>query len=236
MGTCVEMKRTRTAAFAAILSLLALSACGTDPTARESKAALPTKDTLSAALSGIFSRKAPAVQDPVLVASTRAQLERLGNPAISVAVPKNGYFNFFGPYGQNGPVATWASSTLETVSLSDGILIATRGFGPDLMAARAPDIGQVRRATGYFHRGYSYLDGADQRQFIEYDCTFAPAGSESINVFAKTYVARKVVETCEGLDTSFENTYWFDNSGTLRQSDQRLSPQLPIMRLQRLVD
>lgn len=237
MGAGLEMTQKSPFGVLAVLALVALTACGNDPVARETKASVPLGKALVTGLTGLLSRKAaPAAASPALIAAARAGLEQAGNPIILAALPKRGYLGPIAPYGQNGGVVTWSGSSMESVALKDGILVATRGFGPDLMAARVPDISQVRRASGYFHRGYSYLDGADQGHFYEYDCTFAPAGTETIDVFGKTYVARKVVESCENPDSAFENTYWFDASGTLRQSDQRVSPELEMMRLQRIVD
>jgi hypothetical protein len=237
MGAGLEMTHKGPFGVLAVLALVALTACGNDPIARETKDSVPRGKALVAGLAGLLSRKAaPAPASPELIAAARAGLEQAGNPIILAALPKRGYLGPIAPYGQNGGVVTWAGSTLETVALKDGILVATRGFGADLMAARVPDLDQVRQASGYFHRGYSYLDGADQGHFYEYDCTFAPAGTDTIDVFGRTYAARKVIESCENPESTFQNTYWFDSSGTLRQSDQRVSPELEMIRLQRIVD
>jgi hypothetical protein len=140
------------------------------------------------------------------------------------------------PYGDNGPIRTWASNTYETVSLQDGILVATRGFGNDIMSSSAPSLGQVKSGAGFFHRVYYYLDGADQSQRADFDCNFAASGSETVAVLDKAYATRRVTESCSNPDTSFENLYWFDGSGSLRQSLQFVSVQAASMQLQRVLD
>lgn len=237
MGTGVEMKRKLPFALVAtVLSFLVLSACGNDPAALESKQSLTKGKGVAAILSVLARKKAPPAPTQADLAAAGQALESAGEPVLLVAFPKFGYTNLMSPYGRNGAVTTWAGATMQTVSLAGGMVVATRGFGNDLMAARAPEVGQIQRATGYFHRGYSYLDGADQRQFFEYDCTFASAGTEQIGFLGKAYVTRKVIESCEGAESSFHNTYWFDQSGVLRQSDQRVSPQLQFIRLQQIVN
>lgn len=231
------MKRNRPFALVVVvLSFLVLSACGNDPAVQESKQSLPTGKGIAASLSGLFPKKPAPPPDPAALAAAGQALRNIGQPLVLINLQSFGVSRVLAPYGRNGAVITWASATHETVALADGIVVATRGLGADLMTARAPEVGQVRDATGYFHRGYSYLDGADQRQFFEYDCTFARAGTEQIELLGKSYVTRKVIETCEGPESSFNNAYWFDESGTLRQSDQRVSPQLQFMRLQQIVD
>jgi hypothetical protein len=118
----------------------------------------------------------------------------------------------------------------------DGVVVATRGFGPDLMSSVAPDVGQIKSAGGFFHRVYYYLDGADQTYRLDFDCNFSASGSETIDLLGKAYAARRMTESCANADSHFENVYWFDKGGNLRQSDQFISTQLATMRLQRLVD
>ena len=120
--------------------------------------------------------------------------------------------------------------------MQDGIVVATRGFGPDIMTSIAPGIAQVRQASGSFARSYYYLDGADQKLRLTYACTFAPNGTEAVEVLGKVYATRRVTETCTGPDSSFENVYWFDDGGKLRQSDQILARGLKQIRLQRIID
>ncbi|OZA04916.1 MAG: hypothetical protein B7Y02_16015 [Rhodobacterales bacterium 17-64-5] len=221
---------------AAALSLGLLAGCGNDPAAQDARQTLPSARMFTEAFTRTFAPNAAKPADPAAVAAVRQGLEQAGTPVVLVRVARFGYANLMGPYGQNGAVTTWASNSSQTVALQDGILVATRGFGPDLMSARVPDLAQVRRASGYFHRGYAALDGADQSHLLEYDCTFAEAGRENIDVFGKTYAARKVTESCEGPDMVFQNAYWFDQIGVLRQSDQHATAGLSTVRLQRIVD
>jgi uncharacterized protein YcfL len=219
----------------ALLLALLLSGCGNDQSAKDMANLVPSGKALAASFSRLFHPGRTNTPDPAAVAVARAALEKAGQPVIMVSVAKTGYFNLMAPYGQNGPITTWEAPTFESVALRDGMLVATRGFGPDLMSAKAPDIAMARSGSGFFHRSYYDTDGADQIRQVEYDCTFAPSGTESVTVLGLAYVTRKVTETCERPDATIYNLYWFDQRGILRQSDQHVSPDLPVIRLQRVI-
>lgn len=239
MGAGLEMKMRSFSLLGLLcLCLPLLAACGNGDEALDARNSLNAgKGLFSVVLAG-KGKPVPVLTnlDPAIGTPVRTALEQSGLPAIAVGLPGRGYLSFMGIYGQNGPVTTWVSQTYETVSLRDGILVATRGFGPDLMTAVAPELSQVSRASGSFHRIYYYLDGADQTVSTDYDCDFAAAGKETITVLGKAYVTRKVTESCDGPHKPFENAYWFDGSGRLRQSAQRMTPDLSLMTLQRVID
>jgi hypothetical protein len=233
MGTGLEMKFEHRALTAAALCLGLLSACGNDPQAGDNLAATQNAKNLATYALTLGHPPAPAAVDG---SALRAALEQAGQPVYSVKVDKMRYNGYMAPYGSNGPIQTWASTSYETVSLKDGILVATRGFGPDIMSSITPPLGQIRSASGAVHRVYYYLDGADQPQRADFDCTLAASGSETIVVLTKAYATRRVTESCSNADASFENVYWFEGSGTLRQSVQFVSVQAASMQLQRIID
>lgn len=228
----------KSATLALLAALALLPACGND-TAGDYNA--PAKAIL-AALSGAgrsnpvgaTTENDPAVQEGLR--AYRAQLEAAGQPILLASIATLKYGTLHAPFGRNGDVATWSSPGYQEISLRNGVLIATRGFGPDLMSASAPSIATIARASGSTSRQYFYLDGADQRQVIEFTCNLAPAGSESITVMTKVHATRKVIESCSGPAGSFENTYWLENGLNVRQSSQYMAPGIGNIFMQRVVD
>ncbi len=234
MGTGLEMKfEFPGPTSAALFALALLSACGTDPQAGENQAAARSLKTVAGSLLTLGHKPATAPLDD---AQLRAALLNVGQPIYSVKIDKMRYNNFMVPYGDNGPIQTWASKSYESVSLNDGILVATRGFGADLMSATTPTVGQARSGSGFFHRVYYYLDGADQPQQSDFDCNFVASGAETIAVLGKAYATRRITESCSNPETAFENVYWFDGSGSLRRSVQYVSAQAASVQLQRIID
>lgn len=222
----------------AVLGLMTLAACGSDGV--DNGVGLPTKVVLGLL---VGSKSRPVVtadpHDPAVKAGIlayRAQLEADGQPILLASNQVLKYGTLHAPFGQNGDVLTWSSTGYQTIALRGGILIATRGFGPDLMSAVAPDAATIARATGATRRTYHYLDGADQPQRLEFICSLRNDGPRTIEVLAKLHATHKVTESCSGPSGSFENEYWFDSGLIIRQSSQRMAPGLDNLFMQRVVD
>ncbi len=169
--------------------------------------------------------------------SLRAALEADGKPVISVTVPSLNYTALMAHYypGHFGAMV-WSSMTYETVALRDGIVTQTRGFGRDIMASQTPGLAQIRATSGGFHRVYEYLDGDDQAIQVNYDCDFVSSGSEAVIVLGRSYQTHKVTERCSSPSFHFDNIYWIDGSGKIRQSSQLLAPGLDSMLIQSIID
>lgn len=140
------------------------------------------------------------------------------------------------PLGRNGGVETWTSLDDRTVSLRDGLVVATRGLGPDLIAASVPSLSQVA-AGGAWQRVHVTLDGLDQPQRTRFDCSAAPAGPARVVIVERAYDTRLVRETCQSTDGQrFVNEYWFQNGLKLRQSRQWIGQRLGHVAIRRLPD
>jgi hypothetical protein len=231
MGAVLEMIWSR---FGLLATLALLSACGNSGEGQDYSrptAALVAKFSAAA-------KKGPtlATLDANGVATLRQALEKDRQPIYLVVNPVLKYLNLMAPYGQNGGVITWSSEQYETISMRDGVVVATRGFGADLMTSVAPTAASLAAGIGKTHREFYYLDGADQKAVFTFDCTLHSAGTESINILGKGFTARKVVETCSGPNGGFENLFWFDQGHNIRQSSQWTAPVLNNFSLQRVID
>ena len=221
----------------ALIAIFALAGCGNDPSA--SDLSEPIKQA-GARLKGLLTRDKTAATlatlGPDAIAPLRKALEDDGQPILLVGSKTTGFAGLMAPYGTNGDVVTWSTEQYVTLSTRDGIIVATRGFGPDLMSASAPSLAQIAAGQGSTVRRYYYLDGADQTQSYAYDCTLARDGSETIVILGKSYAASRISESCSGPAGSFTNQYWFDSRHILRQSRQFLVPGVSDMMLQRVID
>lgn len=220
---------------AALLAVLALASCGNDPNTGISPDAV--KDMVTAAKQRLAGKPAvPAAPSAETVAAGVAALEAAGQPIYLVRNKTLGVTGLMGILGTNGDVITWSTPDYHSVSMRDGIVIATRGFGPDLMSAVAPTVQQLAVGKGTTKRRYYYLDGADQSRFYDYDCSLAVSGTETIGILGRSYATRKITETCNGQQSSIVNEFWFDSDANLRQSSQLLVPGVENLLLQRIID
>lgn len=125
---------------------------------------------------------------------------------------------------QNGDTVTWISPGKVSLTLQDGILIATRGLNEDLMGA---DVSGVRAALaaggGTATRTHSFLDSEDQIYLSQVTCKITRVGPETIAAATGTREAIKFNETCEGDTFVFANSYWLEG-GEIVQSRQAVAP------------
>ncbi len=212
-----------------IALMLGLSGCGTDTDATAGAR------LTGSILKGVVGQRA---QKPVVAGppTTQARLAQFKTPMIMAELPTQGTFTFVVPNGVNGDVETWASADDKTISFRQGIVVATRGYGPDLMQSTGPTIAQVSSGVGRFERVYYYLDGADQTQRRVFDCTLSNLGPDTITVVERQHTTRHIAETCTGDSGRFTNEYWFQNGTFLRKSNQLLNIEWGHFVLSRVID
>ena len=225
MGKVLEMILPMKWRALVLLMVLGIGGCGSDRDATAGARLLQTS------MKGLFSGRAqpaPAV--------TRAMLEAYSTPMIMAEIPALKLTTFLVPLAQNGDIETWSTADDKTISFRQGIMVATRGLGPDIMQAIAPTLAQLASGTGSHDRSYYYLDGADQTQRFDYHCTVAVAGTETITVVSEPHATRHVTESCAGKAGKFVNDYWFEGGVFLRQSKQLLVQPLGSVTFQRVID
>lgn len=123
------------------------------------------------------------------------------------------------PAGRNGRVTTWQSVDRVALSLDEGVLVATRGLGQDLMSADVTGTQAFLQGQGApdWTRLHSYLDGNYRTLWRGYRCTGQLIADEGL---------RHRSENCHGPDGNFTNHYWQDASGAVVKSRQWIGPVL----------
>lgn len=197
----------------AAIMFAALASCGpladqTMPGANFLRGIIPTGQVASAAGPGL----------------TRATIEQNEREQILVALPSTGVAVPIALFEENRGKATYVTTDLVSVTVEDGLLIATRSLGSDLMAADIDDIRLVLRSGGSALRVHDYLNGLNQIERYSYQCDVTIIGPETIEIFERSYRTTQVQEDCVSPDTSFTNIYWIGAGGTIWQSRQWVSP------------
>ena len=135
---------------------------------------------------------------------------------------------------RNDDVTTWRAAGGDTISLRDGLVVATQSLTPDILSVDALSPIQWRSMsrpvqTTRIHR---YVDGEEKVVIRGYRCNFAEPVSDSVTISGRSRPARRHDESCFNADQSFTNSYWLDNSGELVQSRQWLGEEVGYLRLQ----
>ena len=155
----------------ALLGLVALVACGAtkdDPLFSATKTAVENIGK---------KKKTPsmAAQKAALIQKVRAS--KTDAPILMVELPSRKAVATLSIAGQNNGAITWFDATGRSVTTRDGIVIATRGLGWDVMAA---DVSGTRRAlrggASSYTQSQRFLDGEDQLNVHQMICSATRAG------------------------------------------------------------
>lgn len=166
---------------------------------------------------------------------TRGELEKYGLPILRAVIAARGADALLTISDTKGSVVTWSTTDSTTFTLRDGVLIQTRGLGPDLMSAQAPSLAALR-TDGSKHQRIYFLLGADDRSTRRtYDCTVSVGGQEVIEVFGRSHRVTHVTENCSRPQDSIANEFWIEGS-VIRKSRQLASGGAGFIDFEQVVD
>lgn len=177
-----------------------------------------------------FAKKEPAAAPPTL---TRAALQQLDIPLLEATIENRGDTAYLAPQRQRndsrpGALTVWRSGDDVTLTLRDGVLIATRGLRDDLLSASTlVTSGGAEGPSRNGPRRFVLHHGANQDIAFAFQCTQTRLGPETVDVLGKAYRTTHLRETCQGDDGQIQNDYWIDSqNGTIRQSRQWAGPTI----------
>ena len=223
MGKGLAMRRS----LLALAAVLGLAACDTGT---DEASPVSIRDMITARIAGLGQ---PGAEFGM---PSRAVLDQRTEPLLYMAVPAIEAQATLSPVARNAGTVTWITLDGVTVSTRDGLIVATRGLGHDLMSA---DLAPVRSALpegGRATRIHYRLDGENRTEALRFACTIRPEGREVLDIAGRRVATHRVAERCAGPAGSFTNRYWIDDAGRLAQSQQWLLPEIGAAMTQRLVD
>lgn len=242
MGAVLEMMRK----FLGAAALLALAACsqGTGPdSAGTGDVAVPSAESRALGIVGqvrsIFGgigsddavrapRSVPGGFTPEAIAAEPGAYRLVQINALGIQEPAR-------VIQENGPEVTLALQSGPTAAYDGGVLVATRGFGDDLITMESAGVLQALQAGGgTVTRRMETLDPQDQVLTDSFACTITPAGAETVNLGVREASLQRFDENCRGTAIVFDNIYWLDGSGAIVSSRQYVSPTVAYLRSNRL--
>jgi len=153
----------------------------------------------------------------------------IGPARLRVTLPATGAQAALAPVARNDGVTVWQTLDGITLSFREGVLIATRGLGDDLMSADVDGTLAILRGTNgaaQYPHIRSYLDGEDRTVFRSFQCR-RDARTEA-------GPARRITERCVSPHGGMTNTYWLDQTGEITRSRQWVSPAVNYVETERL--
>lgn len=231
-------RRRSYARLALVLAGLAAVASGCQNQPDTKGAAVRSIELIGAALSP--SQPSPRPQ------LTRAVLDTIDGEFIEAEIEKNGSFAYLyisaerrgaAAGDEGGRLLVWRTENDVSLTTRDGVLVATRGLGNDLIssdsgAIRASLAGR-RSGQGARRQVYSALDNKPVP--FDFACEIADLGAETIVIVERRHATRKIRETCALADGVVVNDYWIDSRrDTVWQSRQWAGPYIGYIRMRQL--
>ncbi|WP_237066320.1 YjbF family lipoprotein [Loktanella sp. M215] len=210
----------------AMVALVALAGCGS----------MNEGNLTGTALTAVRARLDGTPVQPVATAPVLTRAQADANPGgFLVLNAYNGtVVTAMAAGARNGSRTTWLSAEGPSVTTQNGVLVATRGFPRDLMAA---DVDGVMRALiaggGSATRVHEILSDTDQIETLTFACSLASQGRETIGILGRQIATERFDETCQSDMLAFTNKYWIDDSGVMVRSLQAIAPESGYIQLDR---
>ena len=175
---------------------------------------------------GLAAKKQAAPPAPD-IAALRAQftpevMAQIGGPILIVQIPSRDAVAVLTRVGTNNGVDTFLTPDGVSISLRDGMVVATRGLGFDLMTADiAEPLMAVKGSGDTAVRVHRYLDGENQIVAKSFGCAYSVTA------------VRQVTETCTSSSDNFENIFVMNANGNIASSRQWISPQIGAVLIER---
>lgn len=233
MGTGVAVSRAAKLA-SGLLALSLVAACGSEK--REGQPLVATVGAL--ALSTVAEARAGKSGGAAAPKSapSRAEIEKAGVPVLRATIASRGFNSNLTILDSRADVVTWKTRDGTTFALRNGILIQTRGLGPDLMSSTVPSVGQLLQNGGTHERQYFFLGPNDQPTRRTYACTVSLVGSEEIEIVGRKHRVTHMSEDCVRPQSSkITNEFWVEGQ-TVRKSRQWASAQTGFIEFERVID
>ena len=160
-----------------------------------------------------------------------------GVPQVLVSLDRFNYGAVFSLSSRNEDVATFVNAQGASVSLRDGMLVATRGFSADIMSADASGSARALISGGpgdFYSRFQTTLDGESAVQYQTQQCEMAERVTETITISDRVHDTLRLTERCFLPDGAEINIYWLGRSGTVLKSRQWMGTRLGHMTIERL--
>ncbi len=219
MGTVLAMIFVlRPLAFLALCA--GLMGCGND--ARVAS----TNDILQQSIAVLRAQLNPPAPVPN-AGVTRDMLDQVDASVMFIEISSTGQNAILVAEAVNRDAVTWLTANNIAVITKNGVLFGTRGFGRDLLAADTePTSNAIRSLSARrYPRALKFLNGNDEIETERFFCQLENDGATVRQVLDEAYSATQFREVCQSLrrELGFQNTYWLDQQGVVRESRQWLS-------------
>lgn len=187
-----------------------------------------------------FSRRRNPTPPPVQL--TRALLDEQTQPYIEVIIENRDAKAYLTRAlrrrdSQPGEIAVWRTQDNVSLSLRQGMVIATRGLGGGLLSAAVPAADGVAGPVRGGARSYGLRAQGNGQVTLHMACSLSDLGPAMVEIVEIAHPTRHLREHCEGADGVVVNDYWVDSRpgrAQVWQSRQWAGPEIGYVRIRQL--
>lgn len=223
----------RTLFIKALVMALTLSGCSSD--APE----MPNPKVYLTRFSQLLKKPKVAAPVNILGQISPELVAQLSTPTIAVKLQKSGAQALLAKTGDNRDTVTYATADNISLTLRNGIIIASRGMAGDLMSSdiSAFEPGIFRKWPPAYSRSYFWLNGVDHITRETFSCTALAIESKAITVLGSQKNTTHIRESCNNDTTTITNDYWLSPKlSVIITSNQWLGPVIGYMEVTSIKD
>lgn len=181
-----------------------------------------------------------AQKNKVPLQVTRAMIDQERDSLMEIVIEQRDVTGYVFARAQRrdalpGTVVIWRTGDNISLALRNGVVIATRGLGGDVLSSSVQVSGTQ---PGPSHGGehIQMVRALDDREVAyAFGCDVVDLGSDPIEIYDHHHPTRHIRQSCEGRKGDITNDYWIAG-GKVWQSRQWAGPTIGYIRYRRLND
>ena len=140
-----------------------------------------------------------------------------------------------------GRITVWRTGDNVTLATRNGVLIATRGLGGDMLSSSVPVRGTAAGPGGSGRKVHMIRARDNKAVPVQLSCSLADLGPETIEIVSRRHSTRHLQERCTATGDSgggqVVNDYWIAPDRRLVwQSRQWAGPEIGYLQMRRLIE
>lgn len=167
---------------------------------------------------------------------TRKQIDAAKTPVLFVELD-SGQNGTLIPYPGQGVQQTWLGADGATITLSQGVLMASRGLGNDLMGSVSsmPPWSKIKNKKQIYSRELNYITGNNQILKLSLKCDIQKTSKkEVIKIWEINFEVAAFEENCHKSGLEIKNIFYVDSQSIVRRSSQYHSDTIGLLHIERL--
>lgn len=212
---------------AAVAGLALLAACSSKDDVSEAPG---IGNVLTDRLKAVLSGEKPT---DIRAALTPENIAAFTMPLLLAEREREDLAATFVPVGVTGPITVWQTPAGGQLTIKNGVVITTRGYGFDIHSSDVDaTFDRIAAGDGTAVRVQYFMTGEGKMTLRSMACRYTSGPGGEVAMYGRVERKTRIVkELCRTSTDEFANVYLFDGKGDLWQSRQWFGPKVGMVRL-----